>query len=414
MAYIGEIKQALAATGGFIDVFPAPIQANQAPTSADIGLQGQAWVYKDDNAVYFYTGNQWINASGASGSFDSLTVGPDAFSYTGVGSAFTMTSDTASSIKSSANGTSALIVEATAGGLDLLASGAAAGEDINITATGSSINITATESDAGAIVINASGGAGGITLNGGTSGLALGNDVDITSVSMGNGANTVAQTVSIANGASAANSTVDILSGVGTAGAGVLNLANNTRVTTVDIGDIAPAAARTFNIAGGDSAQDDTVNVLTGAPSANTQKFNLLSGVATGGAQEVNILSGASTSTSQTLNIMSGAGSATKTINMATGAAAATLNIGTGAAAMATNLGSQTASSLVTINTADDAGFAITDGTQTARIIVGTGSPNTSVSAPQGSLFLNVAGSADTILYVNTDGTTAWTALTST
>jgi hypothetical protein len=62
------------------------------------------------------------------------------------------------------------------------------------------------------------------------------------------------------------------------------------------------------------------------------------------------------------------------------------------------------------------AGVTVTNSTGafTAKIMVGTGSPNTAVTAPQGSMFLNVAGAADTILYVNTDGATAWTALTST
>ncbi len=48
-------------------------------------------------------------------------------------------------------------------------------------------------------------------------------------------------------------------------------------------------------------------------------------------------------------------------------------------------------------------------------ILSGTGSPNGSVTAPQGSIYLDTAGaSADAILYVNTNGATAWTALTST
>lgn len=123
MAYIGELQQAVAATGGYIDVFPAPIQADRAPVNgSDVGLQGQSWVHKSDNAVYFYTGNQWINASGAAGAFDSLTVTPGAFAYTGAGSGFTMTSDTASSI--GVTGAATLAITTATGTLSLGTSGA--------------------------------------------------------------------------------------------------------------------------------------------------------------------------------------------------------------------------------------------------------------------------------------------------
>ena len=76
--------------------------------------------------------------------------------------------------------------------------------------------------------------------------------------------NAGAQIVNIANGATAANSTVNILSGVGTIGAGSLLMADNTRVTTIDLGNIAPAAARTTTIAGGNSTVVDLINLGTG------------------------------------------------------------------------------------------------------------------------------------------------------
>lgn len=55
-------------------------------------------------------------------------------------------------------------IASSAGGIDILATGAAAGEDIDIIATGSSVNITATEAVADAIVLNSSNAAGGIDL----------------------------------------------------------------------------------------------------------------------------------------------------------------------------------------------------------------------------------------------------------
>jgi hypothetical protein len=52
---------------------------------------------------------------------------------------------------------------ASAGGIDITATGAAAGEDINVTATGSSINLTSTEAEDNAVYVNAS--AGGIDMD---------------------------------------------------------------------------------------------------------------------------------------------------------------------------------------------------------------------------------------------------------
>jgi hypothetical protein len=51
-------------------------------------------------------------------------------------------------------------------------------------------------------------------------------------------------------------------------------------------------------------------------------------------------------------------------------------------------------------------------GTTAAQILVGLGSPNVVVSALKGSLFIRTDGTATTTLYVNTDGASAWTALT--
>jgi len=69
-----------------------------------------------------------------------------------------------------------ITIVSTAGGIDIFASGAAAGEDIDIVATGSSVNISATESAADSITIIST--AGGIDIS--ASGAAAGEDIDIT------------------------------------------------------------------------------------------------------------------------------------------------------------------------------------------------------------------------------------------
>ena len=72
----------------------------------------------------------------------------------------------------------AVVIDSRNGGIDILAPGAAAGEDIDIVATGSSVNITSTENAADAIVLSAS--AGGIDI---TSSGSAGEDIDITTSS---------------------------------------------------------------------------------------------------------------------------------------------------------------------------------------------------------------------------------------
>ncbi len=199
-------------------------------------------------------------------------------------------------------------------------------------ATAVSINsgtgaISLTPQTTGTIVIGAAAGTGSIT---------LGASMAAQSVLIGNGVNAAAQVVSIANGATAANSTVNILSGVGTAGAGSLLMADNTRVTTIDLGNIAPAAARTTTIAGGNSAVADIVNIGTGlVGGAGSKTVNISTGASTVGINTVNIGTGATTvAGGNTIHIgdgtPTGAGSNLVTIGGAALASATTIRAGTG------------------------------------------------------------------------------------
>lgn len=61
-------------------------------------------------------------------------------------------------IATSQSANDSIVIESTAGGIDILASGAGAGEDIDIFATGSSVNVTSTENAAQAVYIRANGG----------------------------------------------------------------------------------------------------------------------------------------------------------------------------------------------------------------------------------------------------------------
>ena len=77
------------------------------------------------------------------------------------------------SLQSGQSAADSVEIKSLIGGIDILAVGAAAGEDIDIVATGSSVNIQATESDVNAITINASGVAGGVNMDAGTSGVIV-------------------------------------------------------------------------------------------------------------------------------------------------------------------------------------------------------------------------------------------------
>lgn len=110
-------------------------------------------------------------------------------------------------IATSQSAVDSIVIESTAGGIDILASGAAAGEDIDIIATGSSINLSSTENAALAITLNTNGGtsetirvrnqqgtsaasielvstAGGLTLTGG---LGTADAVNIVASAVGGG-----------------------------------------------------------------------------------------------------------------------------------------------------------------------------------------------------------------------------------
>lgn len=268
-------------------------------------------------------------------------------------------------------------------------------------------------------------------------------------INIGNAVNTSSQTINIAAGASGAASVVNILTGVGTAGASQLNMADNRRVNQIDIGNVAPAAARVTTISGGNSAQNDTVSILNGAPSANTQTFNVLSGTATGGTQVlnlgngiggsltinmgngvnsssqtinianaasataasiVNILSGATPGAAQTLNVMNGVLSAAvaQTLNVMTGntgSGSQAVNVGTGSQAITIKLGG-TGAGVKTVS--------IADGISGNQVTIGNGANTTAQSI---SLASGAAGSNSTVNIlngVNTTGTQTLNILTGT
>ena len=116
-----------------------------------------------------------MNASGAAGGFDidagssgfivdttgAVSLDAAAASNLTVTGAFAL--DLISTLgkvtlQSGQSAADSVVISSLIGGIDILAAGAGAGEDIDIVATGSSVNISATEDDAGAITIGTNGG----------------------------------------------------------------------------------------------------------------------------------------------------------------------------------------------------------------------------------------------------------------
>lgn len=151
------------------------------------------------------------------------------------------------SITSTRDNAQAILVEATAGGIDILASGATAGEDIDIIATGSSVNITSTENVATAIVLNASSGGIDITAAG-----APAEDIDITNTS---------GSIILTAGEAAANaiSLQASAGGIDVDGIGQINIASSQDAADAMV--ISSSAGGIDILATGEAAQDiDIIN----------------------------------------------------------------------------------------------------------------------------------------------------------
>lgn len=404
----------------FTNYAPKTIKAKRAPTTGDTGYDlGQTWLDTVGDDYYVLS-----DVSAGVATWDLLG--------TNTGPLNTLTADSGGAISPSAGninilGTANQITTAGAGSTITYSLPSAIVTPGSLTTTtnlavgtsatvGTTLSVTGASTFAGTTIvgtanINASGAAATAIATGGTGTLALGNATGNTtltgsfstltaagtfvigtsaqtgtttvvsstaanSVLIQNGINVAAQITSINNGATAADSTVNILSGIGTAGAGVLSMANNTRVTTIDLGNIAPAAARTTSIAGGNSAQNDTVTIFGGAPSANTQTFNLFSGNASGGTQVANVFSGTNAATLnlatggtgvKTIHIGDGAAANLITIGSTTGAATTTIQAGSGAINLTGNVNLTSVATKISLN-----GGAVTDFIGQATLTNGT------------------------------------------
>jgi hypothetical protein len=287
-------------------------------------------IYQTDNipGFYYYNGASWTNistfsgilpiANGGTGSatqnFVDLTTGQTiggakTWSLLGTFNLGITSTGAAVNLNASSNFATNINTGTSTGAVNI-ANGTVGGNAISIGNTISTTSITqrvgtgnfSLDGVAGSTYsIGASTTSGTITIGGTaqTGSITLGSSTGAQSILIGNGTNAGAQTVNIANGTTAANSIVNILSGIGTAGAGTLNLANNTRVTAINLGNITPSAARTTTIAGGNSAFVDLISIGTGNPSvAGGKTINIGTGASSiAGGNIINIGTTAPTGT---------------------------------------------------------------------------------------------------------------------
>lgn len=160
----------ITASAGGIDIAAAGAAANEdidITTSASINLSSTE---DAANALYLLTNagtSETIVITNTQGTNDA------AINIDASAGGIDIDSGKSLTLNSAENTTDSVVISSSVGGIDIIASGAAATEDIDITATGSSVNIVATEAAADAIVLNASTALGGIDIT-------SNHDIDIT------------------------------------------------------------------------------------------------------------------------------------------------------------------------------------------------------------------------------------------
>jgi len=307
------------------------------------------------------------------------------------------------SLQSGQSAADSVEIKSLIGGIDILAAGAAAGEDIDIIATGSSVNIQATESDVNAITINASGVAGGVNIDAGTGGFI----VDTTGAFSLDGV---------------------LASNITTTGAGV-DLTLNSVLGSVLVESTEDAAlairlhanggvSETIQIHSDQGTGVGSVNLLsdvggitltsTGLASADAINLEATAGgIDADAALQINIASSQAAADAIQLTASNGAGG----ITMTTGSAGLAVTGDTVVTGALTTSGDLTLSSVATKIVMN--GGAVTDFIGTGVLTAGTQTiANTNIAAGDVILFARTAVNASTALGIYTYTITPATSFT--
>lgn len=241
--------------------------------------------------------------------------------------------NTAGSVNISAGESAAdsIVITSLIGGIDIIAAGASAGEDIDISAVGSSVNVSSTENAALAIYLHANGGTSetvDIHSDQGTGVASINVHSDVGGVTVASG---LASADAINITASDAGGGIDIDSGtagfiVDTTGAISLDAAAASNFTATGAFDVTVSSTAGSVIVSGGEAVADAVQLTAGNAAGGVT-------VATGtGGVTVNSTNGiiALNSGTAAINVGTDAVAHTVTVGNITGATAVAINSGTG------------------------------------------------------------------------------------
>lgn len=453
----------ITATGSSVNVTSTEDAANAIYLHANGGTSETIQIYSDQG-----TGFDSVRLRSDVGGIqiDTGLAAASAITLDATAGGIDLTAADQINIQGAANLVDAVSIEATAGGLEILASGAAAGEDIVITATGSSVNITSTENVVDAIVINASDAAGGIDMDAGTGGIvatSTGGDIEVTSTGTGgdniylrvNGGITEQIRLHSDQGTGVASIMLEsdvggiTLQATGEASDNAINIDAQAGGVDIDAAlqlsltsteDAADAiylhanggTSETIRIHSDQGTGTDSITLLsdvggitltsTGLAAADALRFQAVAGgLDVDAALEINIATAEAVGDALNLVATSGGITATSGIDAAD-AIYLHANAGT---SETIRLHADQGSGLDSIELESDAGgvkvttaalaattgLHVAQGAATAAIQVGSGAP--AHSAPQGSIYMRTDGSStSTRMYINTDGATGWTNVT--
>lgn len=263
---------------------------------------------------------------------------------------------------SSRNNAQAILMNASAGGIDITAAGAA-GEDIDITCTAGSVNITSGETSADSLVILAGGGLDLLATG------AAGVDMNIE-----NGAGSIAMQAGEAAADAITLTSSNAAGGIQLhAGTGGILIGNQADCTTIDVGDIAPTGSRTITVGGGTvvtASVTDTIDIGPDGATTNADSIktvNINTGGVTTGQVLTNIATGAITSGTHTVSVQSGnAAAGTVALNLSTGTGTKTVNVGNSDANTTINI-----DGVFLVNDSVNANTSINTGTSTGTVSIG-------------------------------------------
>lgn len=448
-------------------VFPQPVVSTRAPASTDTKYPiGQNWVNKSTDTVYALSSvaagsATWTALGGGSSAVgdldgDSGTATPSGGTITIAGGTNMTTAAASATVTVNMDAAISLATSVTsplyttdAADMDITA---ASGQDIDITmgdAAGANFVsfLSSTPAEVGsidstgamsALSYATSAAAAGLTISGSDID-ADGSDADISITLTPKGTGDV-----VVDLGDIQNTSGDIIVTHSSAGADVTLESTNSDNTD-------PASRAGVELAvGGTSAGDPYANFLISGGQAFTMGIDnsstnddfvisnssalgttdrvvidgstgvvtLSDGLTSGGVTLINdsvnantsINTGTSTGTISVGNAAAGA----ITVDTAAGisldaATASNFTCSLAASAAAITISASAADGGITLDAGANPGVTFTNGTQSHQMLVGTGSPNGSITASQGSMYVDVGGSTSTtILFVNTDGSTTW------